>query len=84
MIKIIRKATMLTAGIILSISLFTGIEQSVNASYQEPLSTAESDNTVSPQADVIGWRYKVINNRLHKRQFNYSTGKWIGLWIPAG
>ena len=36
-----------------------------------------------PRADEIRWRYSVINGKLHKRLYNYSTRTWIGDWIPA-
>lgn len=38
---------------------------------------------VSPLADYIEWRYQIINGVLHKRQYNVSTGSWLGKWIPA-
>lgn len=28
--------------------------------------------------DAIVWKYKNINGHLYKRQYNYTTGKWIG------
>lgn len=49
-----------------------------------PLSDAQaysSDSGISPLSDNIGWRYKVINGKMYKRQFNYSTNQWIGNWI---
>lgn len=33
--------------------------------------------------DAIVWKYKNINGRLYKRQYNGTTGKWIGDWIPV-
>lgn len=84
MIKISRKAALLTAGLVLSLSLFTGAEQTTAASYQEPPAAVQSENGISPLSDVIGWRYAIFNNKLFKRQYNYSTGKWIGVWVPAG
>ena len=33
--------------------------------------------------DAIVWKYKNINGRLYKRQYNVITGKWIGDWIPV-
>lgn len=36
-----------------------------------------------PRADEIRWKYSVINGKLHKRLYNYSTRTWIGNWIPA-
>ena len=33
--------------------------------------------------DAIVWKYKNINGRLYKLQYNVTTGKWIGDWIPV-
>lgn len=33
--------------------------------------------------DAIVWKYKNINGRLYKQQYNVTTGKWIGDWIPV-
>lgn len=49
-----------------------------------PLSDVQaysSDSGISPQSDDIRWRYKAINGKMYKRQYNYSTDKWIGNWI---
>ena len=46
-------------------------------------STNESCNLVSNRADDIQYRYKIINGKLYKRLYNYSTGEWIGDWIPV-
>lgn len=35
---------------------------------------------VTPQAQVIGWKYKSVDGDLYRRQYNYSTGEWIGEW----
>ncbi len=45
--------------------------------------TNESCDITSSRADDIQYRYKFINGRLYKRLYNYSTGEWIGDWIPA-
>lgn len=42
-----------------------------------------SISNVAPLSDAIGWRYKSINGILYKRQYNYSTNKWIGNWVKA-
>lgn len=39
--------------------------------------------TITPFADITGWRYKTINGRIHKRLYNYSKQKWIGEWQPC-
>ncbi|WP_312354864.1 hypothetical protein [Aminipila sp.] len=35
---------------------------------------------VTPQAQIIGWRYKSVDGDLYRRLYNYSTGEWIGEW----
>ena len=45
------------------------------------LQTNKPDNGISPQSDRITWRYKTENGKIYKRQYNCSTGKWIGDWI---
>lgn len=35
---------------------------------------------VTPQAQVIDWRYKVIDGYLYRRLYNYTLGVWIGEW----
>jgi len=41
------------------------------------------DDYIEPKADKIGWRYKVQNGILYKRQYNYTRERWIGDWIPC-
>lgn len=43
-----------------------------------------TEETVSPCADNIGYRYKTENGKVYKRLFNYTTGEWIGDWIYVG
>lgn len=47
-----------------------------------PVQAAVAQNpVVMPMKDAISWRYKVDNNKLYKRLFNFSTNVWIGNWI---
>lgn len=39
--------------------------------------------SVTPRADIIVWKYKSFDGRLHKRKYNQTRGKWIGDWIPT-
>lgn len=43
--------------------------------------TATSE--VTPFASDIGWKYKVINGVLYKRQYDFTRKQWIGNWIKA-
>lgn len=36
---------------------------------------------IIPKANDIGWRYKVVNGVLYKRQYDYTRKQWIGDWI---
>lgn len=42
-----------------------------------------NNNEIITYTDEIEWRYKSINGKLHKRQYNKTTKKWIGNWIPV-
>ena len=47
-----------------------------------PVQAAVAQNpVVMPLKDAISWKYKVENNKLYKRLYNFSTGSWIGNWI---
>ncbi|MEG0293484.1 hypothetical protein [Enterococcus sp.] len=53
-----------------------------------PVTTFAAEQTVdevitAPYADSIGWRYQMIDGKLHKRQYNYTQEKWIGSWVLA-
>ena len=41
----------------------------------------DSQNNITPYADITGWKYKTINGYLHKRLYNYTKNEWIGGWI---
>ena len=36
--------------------------------------------TITPLADIIDWRYMVIDGKLYRRRYNYSKQQWIGEW----
>lgn len=48
--------------------------------YEQPETMKE---TMSYRVDEIIWRYQIIDGKVHKRQYNTRTQKWIGNWIPA-
>lgn len=39
--------------------------------------TAQS---ATPRSAIIDWRYKGVNGRLYRRQYNYTEQCWIGEW----
>lgn len=46
-------------------------------------SSDSSESAISPYNTDIRWKYKVMNGVLCKRQYNYTTNKWIGDWVKA-
>ena len=45
------------------------------------LKTGESgDYTIVPFADKIVWRYKTMNGKYYRRQYNTTKLEWIGEW----
>ena len=42
---------------------------------------APGEATVQPRKDDIEYRFTIIDNKIYKRLFNYSTNEWIGDWI---
>lgn len=46
-----------------------------------PVQAASEETTIQPLSDKKEWRWKVENNKLYKRLYNYSTGSWEGDWI---
>lgn len=44
-----------------------------------PKATAQT-MTINPRAPIIEWRYKFIDGKLYKRQYNCSAQEWIGEW----
>lgn len=43
-------------------------------------SSERNEEIRSPRKDVIEWRYKTIDGKIYRRQYNYSKKKWIGEW----
>lgn len=48
---------------------------------QKTYARTSGQEAIMPMADVYVWKYKVINNKMYKRLYNRSTGKWVGEWI---
>lgn len=42
---------------------------------------AAGETQIQPYSDKIQWIYRVENNKLYKRLYNYATGNWVGEWI---
>ncbi len=41
------------------------------------------EETIQPRAPIIKWVFKEENGIIYRRLYNYSTGEWIGDWIPC-
>lgn len=39
------------------------------------------NEAVMPMSDNIEWVYDIVEGKVYKRLFNYSTDNWIGDWI---
>lgn len=42
--------------------------------------TISGEYIAVPFADIIGWRYKAVDEKMYRRQYNYSRQQWIGEW----
>lgn len=50
-----------------------------------PVQAAVPDTeTMEPNADVLEWRFKVVDGKLYRRLFNYTTDSWVGDWEYVG
>ena len=76
------KKTSITIIIILITFMTPGTTTFENKAYATDSITIDSrTQTISPQSDIIEWRYKVENGKLYKRLYNCTESKWIGNWI---
>lgn len=51
----------------------------VRSEAQELTSVSKIQNL----AHIIEWRYKEINGRWYKRQYDCTAQKWLGSWTPC-
>lgn len=42
------------------------------------------DESVMPMSDAIEWVFDIVEGKVYKRLYNYSTANWIGDWIYVG
>lgn len=57
----------------------------ISLSFPNPSFAQEIFNSavIQPRKNIIEWRYKMINGRWHKRQYDCTNQKWIGSWTPC-
>ncbi len=81
------KKTILTMGLALCLC---APPLSVSAAGSEPLvaepivTAGIGDYIVSPQSDIITWRYKIEKGNVYKRLYNASIGVYLTTWIYVG
>jgi hypothetical protein len=63
--------------------IFFGSIQNMQAFASPYVSSSFNTASVWVQSDIIEWRYKVIDGKLYRRQYNCTTNKWIGSWKLA-
>ena len=52
-----------------------------NAMVIEDVTAVTSQNeTIVPYADVIVWRYMIVDGKVYRRQYNSTKLEWIGHW----
>lgn len=61
-----------------SINIITFAE--TNCIGEPSISVLESLNITSPRADNIDWIYNIIDGKVYRRLYNYTTKQWIGEW----
>lgn len=67
--------------IIFALLFFTAFGTAGALSVDRPVTVqAAGDSSIQPRADIIEWRYKTVNGVLYRRQYNTTTGKWLGSW----
>ncbi|MFP3156019.1 hypothetical protein LQZ18_16665 [Lachnospiraceae bacterium ZAX-1] len=64
--------------LMIAIAIFGGMGVQAHAQFSLIDSSISS---MSPRSDIIEWRYKVKNEKLYKRLFNYTDDVWVGKWI---
>lgn len=68
-----------------SVSLLADLACLQNKSYSNVVYAASAETlneTSTPRADILEWRYKKINGKVYKRLYNASTNTWVGGWKP--
>ena len=70
-------ATVSVAACCLSLIAAPATELSVQAA-------VPTDETASPNAEILEWVYRITDGKIYKRLFNCSTQQWAGEWIYVG
>lgn len=50
-----------------------------------PISSVSiGEHSISPQSNIIIWRYLIGNGKIYKQLYDTTTDTWIGDWIYVG
>ncbi|MEY8523348.1 hypothetical protein AALA90_10005 [Lachnospiraceae bacterium 38-10] len=63
--------------------LCPAVTVSAQAADTPPQAAPSGEETIQPHAPIIKWVFKEENGIIYRRLYNYSTGEWIGDWIPC-
>lgn len=64
--------------LLVCVTISGGISIQVHA---QTLPTKSNTSSVTPQSNIIEWRYKIVDGKLYKRQYDYTKEVWVGDWI---
>ena len=68
--------------LLLSAQLFSVAFNSYEVEAASPAPSSTTTEYSVTRSDQIGWVVKTENGKRYKRLYNFSTGEWIGDWIP--
>jgi len=85
---IIRKVSVSLMGLLISSSLLSAgafAKESGHMQFRHDISakavlTEKSDTIIIPYADIIDWRFKLVDGKLYRHLYNYTKQEWIGEW----
>ena len=64
----------------LAVVALCGILLSGTAPFCSDIIYASDGPTITTFADIIDWRYTIIDGYFYRRLYNYSKEKWVGEW----
>ncbi len=73
--KVIRRFVTLCSAVCISLAIMSSPIASM------PVQAIGAQEEIQPLSDKIEWRFKIENNKIYKRLYNYSIGDWVGEWI---
>lgn len=74
------KLNILSLGLLIILSIIITPTVVVEASSYDYFFYSQNELVITPRADIIEWRFKVVDGRLYRRQYNCTRKCWIGEW----